>query len=163
MAERVTKGSILSDSGAVLAKTQKTGSGNEVRVYPYEGLFAHVVGRATHGKTGLEASESYTMLTSGINQMTALINELRGKKNPGNDVVTTLNLKMSQTASEALGSHRGAVVVMEPDTGKILCMVSKPTYDPNQLEANWERLTQASSDNSSLYNRATQGLSLIHI
>ena len=42
--------------------------------------------------------------------------------------------------------------------GKILCMVSKPTYDPNQLEANWERLTQASSDNSSLYNRATQGL-----
>ena len=98
------------------------------------------------------------MLTSGINQMTALINELKGKKNPGNDVVTTLNLKMSQTASEALGSHRGAVVVMEPDTGKILCMVSKPTYDPNQLEANWERLTQASSDNSSLYNRATQGL-----
>ena len=73
-------------------------------------------------------------------------------------MVTTLNLKMSQTASEALGSHRGAVVVMEPDTGKILCMVSKPTYDPNQLEANWERLTQASSDNSSLYNRATQGL-----
>ena len=65
---------------------------------------------------------------------------------------------MSQTASEALGSHRGAVVVIEPDTGKILCMVSKPTYDPNQLEANWERLTQASSDNSSLYNRATQGL-----
>ena len=158
MAERVTKGSILSDSGAVLAKTQKTRSGNEVRVYPYEGLFAHVVGRATHGKTGLEASESYTMLTSGINQMTALINELKGKKNPGNDVVTTLNLKMSQTASEALGSHRGAVVAMEPGTGKILCMVSKPTYDPNQLEANWERLTQASSDNSSLYNRATQGL-----
>ena len=62
MAERVTKGSILSDSGAVLAKTQKTGSGNEVRVYPYEGLFAHVVGRATHGKTGLESSESYTAL-----------------------------------------------------------------------------------------------------
>ena len=158
MAERVTKGSILSDNGAVLAKTRKTGSSNEIRVYPYNGLFAHVVGRVTHGKTGLEASESYTMLTSGINQMTALINELKGKKNPGNDVVTTLNLKMSQTASDALGSYRGAVVVMEPDTGKILCMVSKPTYDPNRLESNWERLTQASSDNSSLYNRATQGL-----
>ena len=135
MAERVTKGSILSDSGAVLAKTQKTGSGNEVRVYPYEGLFAHVVGRATHGKTGLEASESYTMLTSGINQMTALINELRGKKNPGNDVVTTLNLKMSQTASEALGSHRGAVVVMEPDAGKIY------VWCPNRrmIQINWRQ------------------------
>lgn len=158
MAERVRKGSILSDSGAVLAKTQKTGSGNEIRYYPYDGLFAHVVGRATHGKTGLEASESYTMLTSGINQMTALLNELRGKKNPGNDVVTTLNLKLSQVVNDALGNRRGAVVVMEPDTGKIVCMVSKPTYNPNQLEANWEKLTQASSDDSSLYNRATQGL-----
>lgn len=89
-----------------------------------------MVGRATHGKTGLEASESYTMLTSGINQMTALINELRGKKNPGNDVVTTLNLKMSQTAGvEALGSHRERWWLWNQDTGKILCMVSKPTYD----------------------------------
>lgn len=158
LAERVTKGSILSDKGKVLAKTAVTESGNEKRVYPYDGLFAHVVGRATHGKTGLEASESYTMLTTGINPVTGLFNELKGEKNPGNNVVTTLNVKLSQTASDALGSHKGAVVVMEPSTGKILAMVSKPTYNPNQLESTWESLVNNSDENSALYNRATQGL-----
>ena len=158
LAERVVKGSILSDRGKVLAKTAVDKEGNEYRQYPYDGLFAHVVGRATHGMTGLEASESYTMLTSGINPLTALLNELKGKKNPGNNVVTTLNVKLSQIAGNALGSRRGAVVVMEPDTGKILALVSKPTYNPNELERTWESLVKDSTDNSALYNRATQGL-----
>lgn len=158
MAERVTKGSILSDRGKVLAKTVSAKDGSERRVYPYDGLFAHVVGRATHGKTGLEASESYTMLTTGINPLTGLLNELKGEKNPGNNVVTTLNVKLSQIADDALGSRRGAVVVMDPASGKILAMVSKPTYDPNDLERTWESLVQDTTDNSALYNRATQGL-----
>lgn len=158
LAERVTKGSILSERGKVLAKTVTTETGEDKRVYPYDGLFAHVVGRVTHGKTGLEASESYTMLTTGINPLTGVLNELKGKKNPGNNVVTTLNVNLSQVASDALGNHKGAVVVLEPSTGKILAMVSKPTYNPNQLESNWDRLVQNSEDNSALYNRATQGL-----
>lgn len=158
LAERVKKGNILSNQGKVLAKTVTDQKGNEKRQYPYAELFAHVVGRSTHGATGLEASESYTMLTTGINPLTGLLNELKGEKNPGNDVVTTLNVKLSQIASDSLGSHRGAVVVMEPSTGKILTMVSKPSYDPNTIEADWDRLTQDSSDSSALYNRATQGL-----
>lgn len=158
MAERVTKGSILSDKGKVLARTEVNDKGEEVRVYPYDGLFAHVVGRVSHGKTGLEASEGYTMLTTGVSPFTGLLQELKGEKNPGNNVVTTLNVKLSQIASESLGSHRGAVVVTEPSTGKILVMLSKPTYNPNRLEQNWESLIQNSGDDSSLYNRATQGL-----
>lgn len=162
LAERVTKGSILSDRGKVLAKTMTGPDGKEKRQYPYGRLFAHVVGRVSHGMTGLEASESYTMLTSGISPLNGLLNELKGEKNPGNNVVTTLNVKLSQTASDALGNHRGAVVVMEPDTGKIVAMVSKPAYDPNTIDVMWEKLTDesnnTSSDRSPLYNRATQGL-----
>lgn len=158
LAERVVKGNILSDKGKVLAKTVTDKNGKEHRQYPYDGLFAHVVGRATHGMTGLEASESYTMLTSGVNPLTSLLNELKGEKNPGNNVVTTLNVKLSEIASDALGSRKGAVVVMEPDTGKLLAVVSKPTYNPNNLDSTWETLVKDSSDNSALYNRATQGL-----
>lgn len=52
LAKRVTKGKILSDKGKVLAKTVTDSSGNETRKYPYGSLFAHVVGRSSHGKTG---------------------------------------------------------------------------------------------------------------
>lgn len=158
LAERVTKGRILSDKGKVLAKTVADDEGKETRVYPYDGLFAHVVGRVSQGKTGLEKSESYTMLTTGINPVTGIFNELKGEKNPGNDVVTTLNVKISQIASDALGSRKGAVVVMDPLSGKVIAMVSKPTYDPNHVEKNWENLIHNTDDESALYNRASQGL-----
>lgn len=159
LAEHVTKGSILSDSGEVLAETRLSKDGEEYRYYPYNGLFAHTVGKVTQGKTGIESSESYTMLTSGINPLLSMVNGMSGKKDPGNNVVTTLNLKLSQVADAALGSHRGAVVVMEPDTGKILAMVSKPTFNPNNLtDEVWNRLTADKGEKSALLNRATQGL-----
>ncbi len=159
LAKRVRRGSILSADGKVLAKTVSDEQGNEKRVYPYDGLFAHVVGRTTHGMTGLESSEGYTMLTSGIHPLYGMANEVRGIKNPGNQIVTTLNLNLSQVASSALGSQKGAVVAIDPETGKILAMVSKPTYNPNQLtDARWEELTADNDDDSALYNRAAQGL-----
>lgn len=159
LAKRVTKGSILSDKGKVLAETKTDKKGNETRYYPYDGLFAHVVGRASHGKTGLEASEGYTMLTSEIHPMLSVMNELKGEKDPGNNIVTTLNVKLSQIAGNALGAQKGAIVVIEPDTGKILAMVSSPTYNPNTLtDAAWKRLTSDAEEDSALYNRATQGL-----
>ena len=159
LAKRVKKGSILSDTGKVLAETETDDEGNEKRVYPYGGLFAHTVGRTSHGRTGLESTEGYTMLTSGINPLFGVANEIRGIKNPGNRVVTTLNVNLSQIADQALGSQKGAVVAIEPETGKILAMVSKPTYDPNNLtDAKWNKLTADSNDDSALYNRATQGL-----
>lgn len=159
LAKRVTKGSVLSDTGEELAYTETDEEGKETRVYPYNGLFAHVVGRTSQGKTGIESAEAYTMLTTGINPFFGVVNELRGLKNPGNNVVTTLNVELSQIASNALGNYKGAVVVMDPETGKILTMVSKPTYNPNGLtESTWEKLTADKGEKSALYNRATQGL-----
>lgn len=159
LAKRVKRGSILSSDGKELARTKTDKKGNETREYPYGGLFAHVVGRVSHGGTGLESTEGYRMLTSGINPLYGMFNEIRGVKNPGNRVVTTLNLKLSRAAGDALGYRKGAVVAIDPETGKVLAMVSKPTYDPNDLtDARWNLLTADSDDDSALYNRATQGL-----
>ncbi len=56
------------------------------------------------------------------------------------NVVTTLDLDLQKTASDALGNNRGAVIAMEPDTGKILCMVSQPNFNANQVDEKWQEL-----------------------
>ena len=158
-AKHVVRGSILSSDGQALARTEVGKKGKETRVYPYGSLFAHVVGRTSQGATGLESSENYELLNSNLNPFNRIINEFNGEKSPGNNVVTTLNLRLSQVASEALGSRRGSVVVMEPKTGKIVTMVSKPSYDPNGLtDERWKEISASSGDDSPLLNRATQGL-----
>ena len=73
----------------------------------------------------------------------------------GNTVATTLDADLQEAAYQALGDKKGAVVAMEPKTGKILAMVSKPDFDPNTVEENWNSLS--SDTNSVLLNRATQG------
>ena len=74
----------------------------------------------------------------------------------GDTVVTTLDADLQQAAYQALGENKGAVVVMEAATGKILAMVSKPAYDPNNIVAAWSDLN-SDDTNSPLLNRATQG------
>ena len=158
LAERVERGKIVSSDGEVLAETLVNKDGEEVRSYPYDNLFAHVVGHFDNGKTGLESAFNIYMLTSDINPIIAAIDELRGLKSPGNRVVTTLDVGMQKVAYQALGSYRGAVIVMDPDNGEIIAMVSKPDYDPNKISSNWDNLLQDDSGNSALLNRATQGL-----
>ena len=83
-------------------------------------------------------------------------NEILENKNPGDSVVTTLNTKLQETAYNALGSYNGAVVVLDPKTGAVLASVSKPDFNPNTVEEDWDALVNDSA-NSSLLNRATQG------
>ena len=70
--------------------------------------------------------------------------------------MTTLDAELQQASYDALGDNRGAVVVMEASTGKILSMVSKPDYNPNTILSDWSTLN-SDEDNSPLLNRATQG------
>lgn len=157
LAERVVRGEILSADGEVLAKTVRD-DGKEIREYPYGQIFAHVVGRFSKGKTGIEQAENIRLLTSNVNSLEVAYDDLIGKKSPGDDVVTTLDTKLSQVAYDALGNNRGAIVVMEPSTGRILAMVSKPSYDPNDVNDIWEELVADEGSESPLVNRATQGL-----
>lgn len=153
--KRIARGQILDKDRNVLAETVVGEDGKEVRQYPYGNLFAHVVGYSQQGKAGLEAVENYDLLTSNEFFLTKLQNEFQDKKNPGDTVVTTLDAHLQKAAWDALGSYKGAVVAIEPSTGKILAMVSKPDYDPNQIEGNWDFLN--SDPESALLNRATQG------
>ena len=61
--------------------------------------------------------------TSSLNQMK---NEFKNQKNTGDSVITTLNADLQSTAYNALGDRRGAVVAIEPSTGKILVEMSRP-------------------------------------
>lgn len=104
----------------------------------------------------MESAANFNLLRSNSFFLERIVNEIRGEKNTGDDVVTTLNVSLQQAAYDALGEHDGAVVVMEPSTGRILAMVSKPDFDPNEVAANWEAIS-GDSESSVLVNRATQG------
>jgi len=150
------RGDILSADGKTLATT-KTADSTETRYYPFGSVFAHVVGYSTRGITGLESVANSYLLSSHSNLILQAADSLQDKKILGDTVVTTLDSKLQQVAYDAMGDYKGAVVVMNPKTGAVLAMVSKPDYDPNQIADIWDQLTSDTS-NSNLVNRATQGL-----
>lgn len=79
---------------------------------------------------------------------------------PGTDLHVYLDSGLQQVAFDALGSNRGAVVAIEPKTGGILAIVSKPGYDPNLFVTGIDHATYAKlreSESSPLFNRAVQG------
>lgn len=151
------RGTIYSASGEALAKTVYSSDGTEYRTYPYNSLFSHVVGFSTNGKTGIEAFSNYYLINSNISMAEKLANTTAGVKNPGNNIYTTLNLEIQRAAYKALGTYDGAIIVTEVSTGKILAMVSKPDFNPNEIVEIWDEL-QESEDSSVLLNRVTQGL-----
>ena len=155
-ADRVIRGDIKSSDGEVLATTEVYEDGTENRYYPFGNMFAHVIGYDTKGKSGLESEANFQLLTSHAFFLEQLKNEFRNQKNRGDTVVTTLNANLQVTAYNALGDRNGAVVALEPSTGKIVAMVSKPDFNPNTIDQDWEYLV-SNSENTSLLNRSTQG------
>ncbi len=159
LAQKVVRGQIMDADGEVLAKTEIDDEGNEVRVYPYGNLFSHVVGYSMNGGSGLEAGYNIRLLKSHASIFDRVQNLLSGTKNIGDNMVTTLDRRLQEAAYYGLGDSRGAVVVMNPKTGAVLAMVSKPDYDPNEIGELWDYYTSEDSQgDSSLLNRATQGL-----
>jgi penicillin-binding protein A len=136
------------------------------RRYPYGPLAAHVVGYSTVGRsrTGLERSLNDFLTASNSSLSTVFdktLDELRGKPVQGNDVVTTLDLDAQEVANEALGSNCGAVVALDPRTGKLLVMASSPGFDPNLVEESFGQIEQITADcapAAPLLNRASAGL-----
>jgi peptidoglycan glycosyltransferase len=136
------------------------------RQYPPRGLAAHVHGYSTQSRfrTGLERSMNDYLTGQNANLSTVLdtaVDRLTGATITGNDLVLTLLPRAQRTALEALGSRCGAVVALEPRTGKVLVMASSPTYDPNLVEDDFDEITGTRADcrrADPLLNRATAGL-----
>lgn len=157
-AARIIRGEIRSADGKVLAQTNRDEAGNETRYYPYGNLYAHVVGFSSNGKSGLESSMNFNLLRSHSFILERMVNEIKGEKSVGDNVITTLDSRLQEAAYNALGGYNGGIIVMEPSTGRILAMVSKPDFDPNTISANWEYFTAEDSGESVLLNRVTQGM-----
>lgn len=151
------RGNIYSSDGDVLATTVFHSNGSETRFYPYENIFSHVVGFSTNGKTGIEAFANYYLINSDIGMSDKIANATAGLKNPGNNVYTTLDVDIQKAANRALGTYTGAIIVTECSTGRVLAMVSKPDFNPNEIVEIWDEL-QEDTESSILLNRVSQGL-----
>lgn len=158
MEKETIRGKILASDGTVLANTVVLSDGSEVREYPYGNIFSHVVGFNIKGKSGIEKAANYYLICSNDNPIEQVKNEFAGNKKFGDSVQTTLDVKLQQSAYKAMGFNSGSVVMIEPSTGKILAMVSRPDFDPNTLELVWDTVVSDKQFDSVLVNRATQGL-----
>ncbi len=168
---RFVRGAIISSDGQVLARTvvsdtrkNADGSDNpdgtytETREYPFGKVFAQSVGYSTKGKTGLEELANFYLMESNSNPVVQVANEITETKSLGDNVIVTLNAGLQQVAYEALGDHNGAVIAVNPKTGEVLAMASKPSFDPNTIVEDWDSIVNDSSSEGPLLNRCTQGL-----
>ena len=153
--KNVVRGEIQTKDGHVIARTKVGSDASETREYPDDRMFAHVAGFVVNGKAGLEKQENFSLLRSHEFFLDQIVNDISGKKNTGDNVITTLDYEAQAAAYNALDDYEGAVIAIEPKTGKIAVMVSKPDYDPNTIASDWESVNGEGS--TSLYNRATQG------
>jgi len=152
-----------------LARNVERDSGGRTlffRRYPQGSLAAHVVGYSTIGRsrTGLERSLNDYLTAANANLSTLVdkaLDEFRGKPVEGNDVVLTLDLDAQQVALDELGTRCGAVVALDPRTGKVRVMASSPSFDPNFVEDRFGRISRITADcqpAAPLVNRASAGL-----
>jgi peptidoglycan glycosyltransferase len=156
--QAIQRGTIYDAGGTALAQTIASETGALRRVYPVEAVFGTVgYYSLRYGSGGVEAF--YDPLLSGSDQPPALgqvLNErVLHRSRVGTDVRLTLDGAVQAAAAEALGSRRGAVVVLRVPDGHVLAMVSSPAYDPNRLDADWEALTVA--EGQPFFNRVLQG------
>lgn len=160
--ERIVRGTIYDRNRKELAYTKIEEDGTESRVYPYNNLFAHAVGYCDQSQTGIESIGNFYLLRSNAFLGERIIKDITGEKNIGDNILTTLDTRLQQTAYDSMGNNRGAVIALNPKTGEVLAMVSKPDYDPNQIAkllSDLEKKTASGEEEDSvLYNRATQGL-----
>jgi penicillin-binding protein A len=165
---QVRRGLILAP-GRVLARNRvvvRHGRKLYFRRYPQGRLAAAVVGYSTasRARAGLEKSMN-GVLTGTETDLASLVNrqldEARGKPIVGDTVVTTLDLRAQQVALDQLGRTCGAVVALDPRTGKLLVMASSPSYNPNLVETQFSKISKITADctpAAPLVNRGSQGL-----
>lgn len=135
----IERGPILVAGEAIAVSEPTDDEYKFTRVYPKGSLYAAVTGYFSRyqGATGIEAAmnqelsgESSSMFLDRINRI------ISGQPPQGSAVELTLNPAVQQVATDALAGVNGAIVALDPKTGKVLAMVSSPSYDPNSLSGN---------------------------
>jgi penicillin-binding protein A len=159
--QKIPRGLIYaSDGKTVLARSRGEGRGENrtySRTYPTGGTFAHPVGYSyiENGRRGLELYRN-DELTGKEDEFASILSGLESSAREANDVFTNLDVAGTQAAVAGLAGRKGAVVALEPQTGKVRVMVSIPEYDPNQIPSAFRRIN--GDPNQPLLNRTTQEL-----
>lgn len=135
------RGMILDRYGEVLAETDKKGE----RKYPFGSSFGNVTGYISNrfGKAGVEAF--YNNILLGREQFlgdirdvfSSLRQSVLGQKKKGDNVVLTIDSKLQNKIYNSFRNDKGAAVCINPKTGEILAMVSKPSINPNKIDENF--------------------------
>ncbi len=162
-ARQAPRGTIYAAGDQPLAENVNSG-GTLVRDYPYP-VVAPIIGydSGVFGTAGLE--HTYDAQLTGLASLSPgadLLRKFRAQPYDPSDLYLSLDLDLQQAAADLLGNQRGAVVAIEPSTGRILALVSSPTFDPNRLvdpTGGRRYMNSLQQDGASpLLNRATQGL-----
>lgn len=155
------RGRILASDGTVLAQTTGT-----KREYPLGASVAHAVGYVSqrYGTSGLEDAYDRALTppeTTGVlfAQIGEILEAFRGRKtiSRGDDIITTIKPAIQNELYTDLAQHaRGAGVVIDTRTGAVLALASVPSFDPNDLTAEFPSLVHDQS--SPLLDRSINGL-----
>ncbi len=139
----------------------------DVKRIDTQGLTTNYKGTDHIGKLGIEgAYEKELHGTTGSEQVEidaggrAIRSLSRSEPISGNNLIVTLDLELQKVAEEAFQDFRGALVAIDPKTGEILALVSRPGFDPNLFvdgidPQNWDALNN--SPDKPLNNRALRG------
>ncbi len=159
--QQIRRGRILAADGTVLARSVPKGRGDSlryVRRYPEGSLYGHPIGYSFVQEGDSEFEQFHNdELVGNDSEFTSILDELRGRNQEGNDVVTNLDPAAQSTALADLEEAGfGAVVAIEPKTGRVRAMVSNAPYDPNRVPYELTKLNENVTE-TPLLNRATQG------
>lgn len=155
----VLRGTIYDRNKKPLTKSTRINELTQKREYLGGELFAHALGYVDikYGITGLEKKYDAELMGDKTQSLETYI-ESKGSSSGkvGNSLVTTLDYKIQRAAFDAIGDRKGAVVALNPKTGEVLALVSKPTFNPNNLKDTWKKIN-ADKDRP-LLNRVVSGL-----
>lgn len=162
--EDILRGSILDRNGNKIAYSQRTEDGRQKRIYNKGEVYAHILGYSSYvyGKTGLELAYNNILLGKeyGGDVLEVIFqgikNGFKSNDRRGYDVKLSIDKEAQEAAYKMLGNDKGAVAAINPKTGEILALVSKPTFNPGLIDIKFE---EYNSDNKGtpFVNRASKG------
>ncbi len=135
IARRAMRGPIVDSQGAWLARSERDANGEAVRQYRDDAI-SQVVGYASrlYGTSGLERTYNAELLgLTGTDPFLEMTGKFGAKPQAQLGLRLTLDLRLQRAAVKALGTDRGAVVMLDPTTGEILALASTPTYDAGAI------------------------------
>lgn len=156
MEKNIKRGYIYDSKGTVLAESNFEGDRYK-RNYTTGTNFVHLLGNVLHQKSGVEVKYNFSMQKLNMEIFQRIKREMFGTELKGDNVKITVEADFQKYVANQLGNNKGAIVAMEPSTGKILAMVSYPNYDPNNIANDWKTLNK-DEKNAPLLNRASTGL-----